>query len=469
MTKQVFNLKTNLFSERTLLSNLSTKKNRTYSDSEPETQRSEWFGRWPSKRKTFENLKLKVGWPDELPEIDVSEIERIYLDENYYQLLPFRSNRTYTRKVMSKFLGNVQTENEPITERSGASSPSNRILDRTPNRTSDRTLDRTSKRTTNSNKNVENQTSALIASSGLVTDSGPIASSSLVTDSGPIASSSRCSEETTSIRNQPNFHPEEPEEPQIYQEDSDNEGVFSRLRSRLVDSDSQTSSNSSKSSNQTNASKDRPAKTRRNLTEKNANIMQAPSSSQRSIPKNRTPINRESSLIKQRLLKKQVWLNEQASLLSDMNANYLNDRYELDALGGYSDEDDCGSNQESGQDKSSCSDDPSNSVVNRRTSNRTKNLTKLFTAGGGFTNTTTTTKTRTPTRRKAKENVNNQEIRFAAISQLDFSDLDDLEVEQNEKALIHELDSLKAPTKPMYLFVALLFLSIFAFKLVNAF
>ena len=424
-----------------MLSNLSV-SNRQYSDFEPETERSGGFGGWLPKKKVFEHLELKVGsWPDELPDIDLSEIERIYLRTDYYQLLPFQSNQTYTRKVMSKFLHN-ETECRPISE--PVNEPNTTRKSDSPTRTSTRTSTRRLNRTLNSGKNQEGESS--------------ISESSLI-----VSESRRTGEATCS--GQQNSHPEL----QSDREDPDEEGIFSRLRKKLVGSVHTTSDKPTNNAgnnlntkpknanNKANGPKDCPLET---------NLDQATDSSQSAGQKGRILASRESSLIKQRLLKKQVWLNEQAMLkdqnqLNDMNANYLDDRNELNTLVGYSD-DECDLNQEKGH----RSEGPLNSAAKRRTSNRTRTPSKLFTASGiaSFTS-------RRPARRKAKENLcTDKEVRFAADTHLNFSDLDEPEVEHNKnlRTSFHELEPLKPPTKQIYLFVAFVFLSVFAFKFINS-
>ena len=390
-----------------------------------------WLDRWRPK-KNFEHLKIKVeSWPDELPDIDLSEIERIYLDKNFYQLLPFQSNLTYTKEVMSKFLQNG-TEYQPVSERratrkSRASNP-------------------------NSNESNEGQSSNLTAS-GRTEDTED-------------------TEETASTNRQNVRF-----EPQSEQEFLNDEGVFSRLRKRLVDSvetsRNHSNSNSSQKANnssnhKTNSSIDETLETRRNLTKESAN--RTNSSNQRTKSVDKSLANREVSLIRHRLVKKKVWLNEQA-MLSDMNANYLSDLNDLNDLNDFSDCDVEADPEKSNKKKSDSnqSDGPVTSVLRsiRRTSNRIKNVSKSNAAR--TTTSSSNTRTRRPAKRKAKENLRCDEmVSFAADSHLDFSDLDELDAESNLKESINELHPLKAPTKQLYLFVALVFLSIFTFKFINS-
>lgn len=479
-------------------------------DSEPEPEHRGWLDRWRPK-KNFENLKIRVeSWAEDLSDIDLTEMERIYLDPNFYQLLPFRSNRTYTKEVMDKFLQSG-SQYEPISERTRSKTFNGypRINE----------FYEASNRTASSSSGtrevvITEEAISIEEAAGIEKAAGT--EEAVETEEVEGAEETTNIEDATSTKEVARSHPRTEKttsnkvastsyrqnvrfEQQTQQESSNDSGVFSRLRSRLVDS-LESSSNSSKSSNswtsslsdlnrQTNGnsstnsnssgysslngnnSKNNSSKTngspRRNLTLKEG-TNQAIDSNQRTRSVDKALANREVSLIKHRLVKKKLWLNEQA-MLSDMNANYLSD---LNGLNDFSDCDDYEKGNEKGNKKSNRSDGPVASVLRsiRRTSNRVKNSTSntpVTTA-----RTINTSRPRRPAKRKAKENLrqspDNLKVTFASDSLLDFSDLDEIDAEPDLKESTHELHPLKAPTRQLYLFVALVFLSIFTFKFINS-
>ena len=295
------------------------------------------------------------------------------------------------------------------------------------------------------------------------------------------SSSRRHTEEATSSKKQdvhfelqPHREDSEDEDPEEHLEEEPEdehpeEGILSRLRKRLVNSVHPANSTNNNDNHKTNGSINRSLATKKDLKE-TPNFSKATQTAysankpnQRVSPNARSPANRESSLIKQRLLKKQLWLSEQA-MLSNLNANHLDD---LNALAGYSDDEE---QQESVRQlryqRSLNGVDKSSPAIPKRMSNRKKTPSKPYRAG----EIANAPKTRRSAKRKAKENLcSNKQVSF--VADLNFSDLDELELNEtsddNLKESIHEFDSLKAPTKQIYPYVALFFVSMFAFKFIN--